>query len=51
MTAALMGAAGEIGEERLQAGEGNASYRTKIIDAVDCMRSEILAARMRVEML
>ena len=51
MTVALMGAAGEIGEERLQAGEGNASYRTKIIDAVDCMRSETLTARMRVEML
>ena len=51
MTVALMGAAGEIGEERLQAGEGNASYRTKIIDAVDCMRSETLSARMRVEML
>ena len=51
MTVALMGAAGEIGEERLQEEEGNASYRTKIIDAVDCMCSETLAARMRVEML
>lgn len=51
MTVALMGVAGEIGEERLQAGEGNASYRTKIIDAVDCMCSETLTARMRIEML
>ena len=51
MTGALMGAAGEMGEERLQAGEGNASYRIKIIDAVDTMRSETLAARMHIEML
>lgn len=37
-----MGLAGEIGYSRLQEGEGNASYRNRIIDAIYHMNGEIL---------
>lgn len=37
-----MGLAGEIGHKRLLAGEGNATYRSRLIDAVDQMTGEDL---------
>lgn len=37
-----MDIAGEIGWDRLQPGEGNASYRDRMIDAVSCMSGEEL---------
>ncbi|WP_313993544.1 hydroxyethylthiazole kinase [uncultured Selenomonas sp.] len=45
---ALMGVAGEQAWTHMAAHEGNASYRTHIIDAVDGMTDETLAAAMRV---
>ena len=38
----MMGLAGEIGYSRLQSGEGNSTYRNRIIDAIYCMTGEIL---------
>lgn len=46
-----MGVAGEIAWERLQEGEGNATYRNRIIDAINRMDSKILNARAKVEEL
>jgi hypothetical protein len=41
--------AGEIGWERMQEGEGNSSYRNRIIDAIFCMDGETLEKRARIE--
>ena len=38
----VMGLAGEIAWERMQDGEGNASYRNRIIDAIFNMTGEML---------
>lgn len=38
----LMGLAGEIGYANMQAGEGNSSYRNRIIDAIYNMDAETL---------
>lgn len=46
-----MGVAGEIAWERLQEGEGNATYRNRIIDAINRMDGKTLNARARVESL
>jgi len=45
----LMGVAGEIAWSRMGAGDGNAAYRTKIIDAICCMDEEMLMRRAQVE--
>ena len=37
-----MGLAGEIGWSRMQAGDGNATYRNRIIDAIYNMTGDIL---------
>ena len=34
--------AGEIALERLQKGEGNSTYRNRLIDAIDCLDAETL---------
>ena len=44
-----MGIAGEIAYDRLSAMDGNASYRTYIIDAVDRMTPEKLEKGARYE--
>lgn len=46
---AMMGVAGEMAWERMQADEGNVTYRNRLIDAVNLMRAEDLDARIRVE--
>lgn len=46
---AAMGLAGEIAYENLQEGEGNATYRNRIIDAIYHMNGEILEGGIRVE--
>lgn len=46
-----MGVAGEIAWERLQEGEGNASYRNRMIDAINRMDGNTLNARAKVEEL
>lgn len=43
-----MGVAGEIAWERLQEGEGNATYRNRIIDAINRMDGNTLHARANV---
>lgn len=45
----LMGLAGELAAKRLQPFEGNASFRTYLIDAVDLMTPEVLAGGIRYE--
>ena len=45
----VMGIAGEIGLERLLPGEGNASYRNRIIDAIYNMDAETLEKRAKYE--
>ena len=45
----LMGAAGEIGWERMQEGDGNSTYRNRIIDAIYCMDGDTLENRARIE--
>ena len=45
----LMGVAGEIAWSRMGAGDSNAAYRTKIIDAICCMDEEMLMRRAQVE--
>ena len=45
----MMGAAGEIAWERMGPGDGNATYRAKIIDAIYCMDQETLARHAKVE--
>ncbi len=46
-----MGLAGEIGYTHLQAHEGNATYRNRIIDALYCMTGEILDGGAKYEVL
>jgi hydroxyethylthiazole kinase len=46
----MMGLAGEIGWSRMQPGEGNASYRTRIINAIDQMDEELLRKGANYEM-
>lgn len=38
----VMGLAGEIAWERMKRGDGNSTYRNRIIDAIDCMSGEDL---------
>ena len=45
----LMGVAGEIGWERMLPGDGNSTYRNRIIDAIDQMDGEILEQRAKLE--
>lgn len=45
----LMGVGGEIAWSRMGAGDGNAAYRTKIIDAICCMDENTLMRRAQVE--
>lgn len=45
----VMGAAGEIGWERMQDGDGNSTYRNRIIDAVYNMDAGTLDARAKFE--
>jgi hydroxyethylthiazole kinase len=47
---ALMGLAGEIGWSRMQAGDGNSTYRNRIIDAIDNMTGEELERGARAEL-
>lgn len=46
---ALMGYAGEVAWSRMQEGDGNATYRSRIIDAVYNMTGEQLDAGARIE--
>jgi len=45
----LMGVAGEIGFERMQEGDGNSTYRNRIIDAIYNMDGDTLEARAKIE--
>ena len=45
----VMGLAGEIGWSRMQDGEGNSTYRNRIIDAVYCMTGEELERGAKYE--
>ena len=44
-----MGAAGEIGWERMQPGDGNSTYRNRIIDAIYNMDGETLEKYAKYE--
>ena len=46
---ALMGLAGEIGWNALQPGEGNSTYRNRIIDAIFNMDAATLDAGANIE--
>ena len=46
----LMGVAGEIGWENMFPGDGNSTYRNRIIDAIYNMDGETLEQRARVEL-
>ena len=46
---ALMGVAGELGWENMQPGDGNSTYRNRIIDAIYNMDGDTLEARARIE--
>ena len=46
----VMGVAGEVAWERMEKGDGNASYRNRIIDAVYRMSGEELERRANYEM-
>ena len=46
----MMGRAGEMGYDALQAGEGNATYRNRIIDAIYNMSGDLLEKGARYEM-
>ena len=50
-TVALMGVAGELAWERMGEHEGNASYRTRIIDSIYRMTDEELSAHSRITKL
>ncbi len=50
-TVALMGVAGELAWERMREHEGNASYRTRIIDSIYRMTSEELSKHMNITKL
>ena len=45
----VMGLAGEIGWERMQEGDGNATYRNRIIDAIYNMTGEELEKGAKYE--
>lgn len=45
----MMGAAGEIGWSRMQEGDGNATYRNRIIDAIYNMDDETLERMAKYE--
>ena len=45
----MMGYAGEIGWDRMQAGDGNATYRNRIIDAIYNMTGNDLEKGARYE--
>ncbi len=47
---AAMGLAGELGWDRMEAGDGNATYRNKIIDAIYCMDGAVLERGSRYEL-
>lgn len=47
---ALMGAAGEIAWKRMAPGDGNATYRSRIIDAIDTMDGDTLDQIARAEL-
>ena len=47
-TVALMGIAGELAWSCMGAHEGNATYRTRIIDSIYCMTDEELSAHSRI---
>ena len=47
-TAALMGTAGELARARMEEYDGNASYRTRIIDAICCMTAQELADHAKI---
>ena len=46
-----MGLAGEIGFSRMQPGDGNAAYRSRIIDAICCMTGEELENGAKYELM
>ena len=46
-----MGLAGEIGFSRMQPGDGNVAYRSRIIDAICCMTGEELEAGAKYELM
>ena len=50
-TVALMGVAGEIAWAQMRERDGNATYRTRIIDAIYRMNAEALNARMNITKL
>ena len=50
-TVVLMGVAGEIAWAQMGEHDGNATYRTRIIDAIYRMTGEELAARMKITKL
>ena len=50
-TVALMGVAGELAWARMGEHEGNASYRTRIIDSIYCMTDEDLSGHSRITKL
>jgi len=45
----LMGVAGELGWERMQEGDGNSTYRNRIIDAIYNMDGDTLEQRAKIE--
>jgi hydroxyethylthiazole kinase len=45
----LMGAAGEVGWSRMQKGDGNSTYRNRIIDAVYNMTGDMLESEAKYE--
>ena len=50
-TVALMGVAGEIACAQMGERDGNATYRTRIIDSIYCMTDEELSAHSRITKL
>ena len=50
-TVALMGVAGEIACAQMGERDGNATYRTRIIDSIYCMMDEELSAHSRITKL
>ena len=50
-TVALMGTAGELAWARMEEHDGNATYRTRIIDSIYCMTDEELAVHRKIRKL
>ena len=50
-TVALMGVAGELAWSRMEEYDGNATYRTRMIDSIYCMTDAELAARANITKL